>query len=287
MARWNKTSQKRRALLLCSNDGMKLLLFVSHSGICSRRKALELIKAGKIKVNGSIEKEPSYRLHPERDSVFYNAKRIFLKQCSYILLHKPKGVTSTKKDRFAEKTVMDLLPQKYKGLWPVGRLDKDTTGLLLCTNDGDLSYRLTHPRFRTPKVYIACLDRPLQSGHKTLLERGVALEDGKTAPCSMSLIAPKKIKIILHEGRKRQIKRMFALFGYVIDDLKRIAVGPLTLGSLPEGQWRTLFDSEIAELKKNTPNNGASCNTDFRKSNSISYRQKQRDERLSSPRFIR
>lgn len=261
VVRRHKTRQKRRALLSCSNGGMKLLLFVSHSGLCSRRKAFELIKAGKIKVNGSVEKEPSYRIHPDKDKVFYNGKRISLKEYCYILLHKPKGVTSTKKDHFAEKTVMDLLPQKYKGLWPVGRLDKDTTGLLLCTNDGDLSYRLTHPRFRTPKVYIACLDRPLQSGHKTLLERGVALEDGKTAPCSMSFVKPKKIKVTIHEGRKRQIKRMFALFGYEVKDLKRIAVGPLTLGSLPEGQWRTLFDSEIAELKKDIDKSHASLDT--------------------------
>lgn len=229
---------------------MKLLLFVSHSGLCSRRKALELIKAGKISVNGSVEKEPSSRIQPEKDTVVYNAKRISLQRYRYLLLHKPRGVTSTKKDRFAEKTVMDLLPQKYKGVWPVGRLDKDTTGLLLCTNDGDVSYRLTHPRFGVNKVYIAELDKPLQNGHKILLERGVDLEDGKTAPCLMSLVRPNKIKITLHEGRKRQLKRMFQLFGYEVKGLKRIAVGPLMLGDLPEGQWRPLFDSEITQLKK-------------------------------------
>jgi len=229
---------------------IKLLLFISHAGICSRRKALEFIKAGRVKVNGDSEREPSRVIDSEKDIVFYDGKRIQCTQHIYILLHKPQGVTSTKKDRFAQTTVMDLLPPKYKTLWPVGRLDRDTTGLILCTNDGDLSHKLTHPRFCVPKVYNTELDKPLSPAHKEKLEKGIVLEDGLTAPCAIAMQGHKKLAITLREGRKRQVRRMFAAFGYGVLALKRIALGPLSLGQLPEGQWRPLLESEIKSLKR-------------------------------------
>lgn len=229
---------------------MKLLLCISHAGICSRRKALELIKAGKIEVNGAVEREPSRMIDPHQDIIVYNKKRIYQKEYTYILLHKPKGVTSTKKDRFAEKTVMDLLPQKYKSLWLVGRLDRDTTGLMLCTNDGTLSHKLTHPRFHVPKVYNAQLDKPLLPLHKTQLQQGISLEEGATAPCTITVRDQRKPTIILHEGKKRQIRRMFAALGYRVLALKRTALGPLLLGNLAEGQWRPLLKSEVVSLKR-------------------------------------
>lgn len=229
---------------------MKLQLFLSHSGACSRRRALELIKAGKVTVNGSIILEPSYQIDVVRDGVRLNKRKLFLKEKIYVLLNKPKAVTTTKKDRFAQKTVMDILPKRYSHLWPVGRLDKDTKGLLVLTNDGKLSFKLAHPRFCIDKVYIAILDKPLEEKHRRALERRVVLDDGPTSACKIIKLTDKKIKITIHEGRKRQIKRMFSLFGYKLNDLERVALGNLSLCNLPTGQWRQLTDKELLGLRE-------------------------------------
>lgn len=211
--------------------------------------ALELIKAGKVKVNGIIAREPSCQVEPATDSVYLDNKRIFLKEKVYLLLNKPKGVTTTKKDRFAAKTVIDLLPHKYKHLFPVGRLDKDSTGLLILTNDGDLSYKLTHPAFGVDKIYIAELDRALDENHKNQLQKGVRLDGILTSTCKIFRLNGRKIKITIHEGRKRQIRRMFALFKYRVLDLQRVTLGNLSLGNLATGSWRKLTHKEVAELK--------------------------------------
>ena len=227
---------------------MRLQVFLSHSGVCSRRRALELIQSGQVTVNGSVIREPSHPVDPRKDTVVFAKRRISLKEKIYILLNKPKGVTTTKKDRFAERTVMDILPAGYKHLFPVGRLDKDTEGLLIMTNDGDFSYKLTHPSFAINKVYVAKLDRGLADDHRIRLESGVKLEDGLTAPCRITNLTEKEVKITIHEGRKRQIRRMFALFKYRVSGLKRVSVGSLDLGDLSAGRWREISDKELREL---------------------------------------
>jgi len=165
------------------------------------------------------------------------------------MLHKPKGVTSTKKDPFAKKTLIDCLPQSLRHLNPVGRLDKDTTGLILLTNDGELINKLTHPRFNIKKLYIVDLDKRLEDEHKTRLERGVCLEGKPTAPCKIGYREKNKVEMTLHEGRKRQIKRMFKKVSYKVVSLKRSGEGSLTLGSLPLGKWRFLAKEEVVSLK--------------------------------------
>lgn len=230
-------------------EKIKLQLFLSRSGVCSRRKAGELIKEGRIKVNGVIICQPSYLVNSPSDKVLLGNKRIAPKTYQYILLNKPPGVTTTKKDRFARETVLDLIPGKFKYLNPVGRLDKDSSGLLLLTNDGQLAYRLTHPRFEINKTYHLILGRVLTDRDRKNLEQGVQLDDGMSAPCKLNYLKDKKkIEIILHEGRKRQIKRMFAKLGYRVVSLERIKEGVLSLGGLRRGGWRYLGKNEVMGL---------------------------------------
>lgn len=227
---------------------IKLQLFLSRSGVCSRRKASDFIKNGCVKTNGVVIYEPSCRIKIFSDKVSLNGKEIRLKRYEYVLLNKPRGVTTTKKDRFAEKTVLDLLPSKLKHLNPVGRLDKDTTGLLFLTNDGPLAYRLTHPRFKVNKVYRLILNKILLDKDRRTLEKGVLLDHRISAPCKVKYIKNKKVEMTLYEGRKRQIKRMFSKLGYRVVSLERIKEGILSLGNLPLGEWRWLSQKDIKRL---------------------------------------
>ncbi len=229
---------------------MRLQTFLSKAGIASRRGAVDIIKSGRISVDGKKIFEPSFKIDPEKNTVLYDKKRVFLKEKKYVMLNKPKGVTSTRKDPFAEKTVMDCLPQDLRYLNPVGRLDKDTTGLLLLTNDGELINKLTHPRFNIKKLYIVELDKRLDLGHKNKLEKGVLIDGKPTAPCSIGYREKNKVEITLREGRKRQVKRMFKKAGYKVVGLKRSGEGALSLGALPLGKWRFLTKEEVSGLKK-------------------------------------
>ncbi|MEK7849818.1 MAG: pseudouridine synthase [Candidatus Omnitrophota bacterium] len=228
---------------------MRLQVFLSHSGACSRRKALSLILGGCVTVDGKTILEPSYQLTSPSSSVALNGKRILpYKENIYILLNKPKGVTTTKSDRFAEKKILDVLPIKFKGLYPVGRLDKDTTGLILLTNDGTLTHRMSHPSFETEKSYRAVLDKPLKLQDKEKIEKGILLDAKITSPCRITG-AGKEVEIVIHEGRKRQIRRMFALLRYHVKELTRIRQGSLELGDLKEGEWRFLTKDEVERLR--------------------------------------
>lgn len=223
---------------------MRLQVFLSSSGIASRRSAVDIIKSGRVRVNNRLVFEPSHRVIQEKDKVYFDDRRVFPKEKIYIILHKPKRVTTTKKDKFAEKTVMDLLPRRFRYLNPVGRLDKDTTGLLLLTNDGSVINRLTHPKFKVDKIYVVHLNRKLAVSDKLRLEEGVSLDGRRTAGCRVQLGPGKTLKITIHEGRNRQIRRIFAKAGYSVKGLKRLKEGMLTLGSLPEGTWRFLTKEE-------------------------------------------
>jgi len=227
---------------------MRLQVFLSKAGVCSRRSAVDIIRSGKARVNNRKILEPSFNIDTAKDIIFLNDKKISLKEEIYIMLNKPRGVTTTKKDRFAKRTVMDLLPPRMSHLNPVGRLDKDTTGLLLLTNNGDLINRLTHPRYNIEKLYEARLDARLKDADRAALERGIDLDGERTAPCRIRMTKKNNLEIVLHEGKKRQIRRMFSKMGYKVLDLKRSKEGPLALAGLGEGKWRALTEKEIKEL---------------------------------------
>ncbi|MFH1692232.1 MAG: pseudouridine synthase [Candidatus Omnitrophota bacterium] len=226
---------------------MRLLIYLSRTGACSRRKALDFIKLGRVSVNAKKVTEPSFSVC-DTDQITLDGKPVILKKHVYVLLNKPKGVVTSVADKFAEKTVLDFMPKNLKYLFPVGRLDKDTTGLLLLTNDGDLSYRLMHPSFEVDKIYEVVLDKKLLPCDKDILEKGVMLEGKKTAPCVISKSGVLKLEITIHEGRKRQIRRMFSARGYKVVDLCRLRQGPLSLKGLKVGSWRFLEQKEVAQL---------------------------------------
>lgn len=231
----------------------RLNVFLAHQGVCSRRKAMELIQKGRVVVNGRVQSEPSIPVNPEKDHVTVDGKVVKKKIYEYILLNKPDGYVTTREDRFAQKTVIDLLPSELRHLNPVGRLDKNTEGLLLMTNDGDLANQLTHPRFAVDKTYLVRIQKKLADAEKKELETGIIIEGEKTAPAKIESVKVLKsgceFLMTIHEGRKRQIRLMLAKVGHYVTYLKRIQQGPLLLGDLPTGKLRPLTLDEIQSLK--------------------------------------
>jgi len=213
-----------------------------------------LVSTGKVRVNGQIATTPGAHIDPDNDVIELDGKCVLLDvEKVYILLNKLPGYLSTTVDLRGRQTVLDLLPPMNRRIYPVGRLDKDTEGLLLLTNDGDLTYRLTHPKHHVGKVYLTWVTGNPTEESLNKLRRGIMLEDGMTAP---ALVEREKsdsgicLKIIIHEGRKRQIKRMFAAIGHKVERLKRIQIGPLHLGDLHPGHYRHLSQEEIDALKQ-------------------------------------
>ena len=233
---------------------LRLQVFLSHSGVCSRRRALDVVKAGRVKLNGTVCLEPSTPVDPAKDHVEFNGKHIKGKAYDYIVLNKPAGFTTTKADRFALRTVLELLPGNLRHVAPVGRLDRETEGLLLLTNDGDAAYRLTHPKFNVDKTYFVRVSGRLDGGMKKSIERGVVVDGTMTSPAQIKDVLAHKdsteLTITIHEGRKRQVRIMFSKLGLKVVHLKRVRQGPLALGALKTGQWRTLNPQEIEQLKK-------------------------------------
>ena len=226
---------------------------MSHNGVCSRRNAMSVIQEGKISVNGKVILEPSTKVDPQNDVVCFEGQRVRAQNYEYILLYKPQGYTTTTEDPFAEKIVLDLLPGHLNHVNPVGRLDKNTEGLLLLTNDGRVAQKLTHPSFHVDKVYCATIDGILTEPHKAKLEKGVVFDGQKTFPCKIFDVRREghetTLRISLHEGRKRQVRRMFDTLGYTVTFLKRERQGPLTLDGLKPGQWRPLTKQEIENIQ--------------------------------------
>jgi len=235
-------------------QAQRLNVFLAHQGVCSRRKAMDLIAAGHVSVNGSIVREPSTSVEFPKDRVTVDGKVVQKKSYEYIMLNKPEGYVTTREDRFAQKTVLDLLPTGLRHLNPVGRLDKNTEGLLIMTNDGELANQLTHPRYDVDKTYVVQIQKKLGSEEQKKLEAGVVVEGEKTAPAKITELKFLKngceFSITIHEGRKRQIRLMLAEVGHYVTFLKRIQQGPLTLGALPTGEYRVLKTEEIKILKK-------------------------------------
>jgi len=231
-----------------------LIKALTEAGAGSRRRMADAIKAHKVKVNNTVAESFNTPVDTDKDRVLFNGQVINLKPEKVIclMLNKPEGIVSTVSDEKRRRTVMAALPEKYRKyrLYPVGRLDIDTTGLLLLTNDGDLTYRLTHPKFEFEKEYLVAVKGRLNGEEKQQLQRGLLLEDGMTHPAKIREInlPPYNYSVIIHEGRKRQVRRMFERLRYAVTALKRIRMGKLSLGDLKEGEVRHLSPKEIASL---------------------------------------
>lgn len=230
---------------------MRINKYLAESGVCSRRAADELIKNGEVKINGKIAKlGDDVALG---DSVSVNGRKInTVKKFDYYIMNKPKGYVTTVKDDKGRKTVMDLLPNNAKRLFPVGRLDYDTEGLLILTNDGELTFKLTHPKNEIPKTYLVKTERPVSDDDLNKLRSGVVIDGVRTKKCNVRLIEQNKnfsrLNITIMEGRNRQIRKMIESIGNNVDFLKRIKIGELTISGLNRGEVRALSHSEIDYL---------------------------------------
>lgn len=233
---------------------IRLQKVIAASGLASRRKAEEWIAQGRVMINGKIVRELGTRIDPERDHVKVDGKHIKgIEPYAYLLLNKPKGVVSTLNDPEGRPTIEHLLHGVTLRLFPVGRLDFDTEGLLLLTNHGELAQALLHPRYHVAKVYLAKVKGVLNDEEISRLARGVALEDGMTAPALVKKVRKAEenswLEVTIYEGRKHQIKRMLDVVGHPVLKLKRIKFGPLALGDLLPGEFRYLTDREANTLR--------------------------------------
>ncbi len=229
---------------------MRLGKYLSHAGVASRRAAEQLVFAGRVTVGGEVVRDPA-RDVGEGDTIAVDGRPASPERRHVVYaLNKPAGYVSTVKDPQGRPTVVSLISSRER-LYPVGRLDADTTGLLLLTNDGELAHRLTHPSFEVPRVYRARVrNPPLREPALRRLREGVQLEDGMTAPAGVRRLAPDRVELTIHEGRKRQVRRMLDAVGHRAVTLERVAFGPLRLGDLPLGGHRHLKAAEIEQLRR-------------------------------------
>ena len=240
--------------MITNPKGERLQVALARHGLASRRGVVELIESGKVTVNGKVVLEKGFRVQPG-DVLDVEGRTLDVDQSlekRTFLFNKPKGVMTTMQDPNAEKTVADFFTDVSTRLFPVGRLDRDTTGLLLMTNDGDLAFRLTHPKFGVEKHYAVLAQGIVTPEKVKRLEKGVELEDGKTAPCRVKIEEGHSKKtvltVVLHEGKKRQIRRIFEAIGHRVLELERFQYGPIDLGDLRPGHKRELKPSEIEAL---------------------------------------
>ncbi len=231
---------------------MNLVVFLARAGLGSRRSCDELVKSGVVTVNAEAVTFPRHKVE-ESDVVAVNGEVVEARQLRYVLLNKPRGVASTRSDPHAERVVVDLVPNG-RTLFPVGRLDLDTTGLLILTNDGVLANRLLHPRYGVPKTYVARVRGKVTRRALATLRSGVELEDGMTSPAEVDLKKQSAktalVELTIREGRKRQVRRMLATVGLPVDELHRRRFGPLTDKGLDKGAFRELNGDEIDALRK-------------------------------------
>jgi 23S rRNA pseudouridine2605 synthase len=228
---------------------MRLNAYLARAGVASRRGAEELIRAGRVRVNGEVAVLATFV--EAGDRVELDGRALALEQLAYVLLHKPGGVVTTASDPHGRPTVVQLVgvPQRVV---PVGRLDADTTGALLLTNDGPLAHRLMHPRYQVDKVYEAEVEGEPDDEALRRLAEGVELDDGPTAPAGVRRLGPSRLELTLHEGRKHQVKRMCEAVGHPVRRLHRSAYAGLSLGGVAPGEWRELTQDEVAALRAAT-----------------------------------
>jgi len=235
----------------------RLQKFISSCGITSRRKAEEMILNGIVKVNGKVVNTLGIKVDTEKDIVTINNEQINkVDKYIYIKLYKPEGYVTTVDDQFGRKTVIDLINIKER-IYPIGRLDYNTSGLLLLTNDGDLANKLMHPKYNIYKTYVADIEGNITNESIDKLKSGVTIDDYKTAPSKVKLVSVLKessrVEISIYEGKNRQVRKMFDAVGHYVYSLKRISFGKIKLGMLKPGQWVNLSDEEIYFLKNQEP----------------------------------
>ncbi|RZL60140.1 MAG: rRNA pseudouridine synthase, partial [Pedobacter sp.] len=232
---------------------IRLNRYISNAGICSRRKADELIAAGIITVNGEAVTELGHKVDPAKDQVRYNGELLKREKKVYVLLNKPKDYITTTDDPQERRTVMQLVDKASRErIYPVGRLDRNTTGLLLMTNDGDLADKLSHPKNGITKIYNVELDKSLSQGDLNKIQFGLELEDGLIKPDNISYVAggtKKEVGIQIHSGKNRIVRRIFEHLGYNVEKLDRVVYGNLTKKDLPRGRWRYLEEHELIQIK--------------------------------------
>jgi 23S rRNA pseudouridine2605 synthase len=224
---------------------MRLNAYLARAGIASRRGAEDLIRAGRVRVNGEVAGLATSV--ERRDSVEVDGARVEPEPLAYILLHKPAGVVTTARDPHGRPTVVGLVGHGSRVV-PVGRLDADTTGALLLTNDGPLAHRLMHPRYEVDKVYEADVEGEPNEGDLARLREGIELEDGPAAPARVEVVGPGRVRLTIHQGRKRQVKRMLEAVGHPVRRLHRSSYAGLTLDGLEPGEWRELSAEEVRRL---------------------------------------
>jgi len=229
---------------------MRLNAWLARAGVASRRGADELIKAGRVTVNGEPGQLNTFVA--AQDRVELDGRELAKQRLAYVLLHKPAGAVTTARDPQGRRTVLDLVDHPARVV-PVGRLDVDTTGALLLTNDGELAHRLAHPSREVDKVYVAEVEGDPAPETPAALERGVVLDDGPTAPARVRRLGPGRVELTIHEGRKHQVKRMLAAVGHPVLRLHRSAYAGLTLEGLEPGAWRELTTAELDRLRPGAP----------------------------------
>jgi 23S rRNA pseudouridine2605 synthase len=234
-------------------EKLRLNRFIAHSGVCSRREADELIRSGLITVNGTKVTDLGTKV-AAGDDIRYKNKRLSAEKKVYILMNKPKGYVTTVEDTHADQTVLDIIGDSCpERVYPVGRLDKSTTGVLLLTNDGELTGKLTHPKYKRKKIYHVFLDRQVTRNDLSLLTEGVEIDDEKIVADAVSYADPEdktQIGIELHSGQNRIVRRIFEKLGYKVKKLDRVYFAGLTKKNLPRGKWRFLTEKEISMLKR-------------------------------------
>ncbi|MDP9018026.1 MAG: rRNA pseudouridine synthase [Candidatus Eremiobacteraeota bacterium] len=232
---------------------MRLQKFLAQGGVASRRKAEEFITAGRVRVNGTVVRELGTTVAPN-DRVEVDGKRISLAaDFTYLILNKPPSIMTTMRDPEGRRTIVDILPKNGPRIVPVGRLDYDTSGVLLLTNDGDLAHVLTHPRFGVEKTYRAVVSGRLSQADVAALQKGVRLEEFRASGAYLRVVATRGdssvVDLTIHEGKYRQVRRMFETLGHPVLTLERLRFGPLSLGALKSGQTRPITDRELAALR--------------------------------------
>lgn len=239
---------------------MRISRAVALAGIASRRKSEEHVRNGAVTVNGEVVQDLGRQVDIDDDVIAFRGRALLFNQFVYFMLNKPKGYTTTAQDKNAKKSVFELLPRnlmrssrqpsaKRTRVFPVGRLDRDTLGLLLFTNDGKLAHRLMHPKFEIEKVYEVRLGRPFDAKHRKVLKEGVKLEDGPAHVKKLKSISPRTVQVTVAEGRNRLVRRLFEALGYKIVRLTRLRLGPLNLANLPVGRGRLLSAEEKQKLE--------------------------------------
>jgi 23S rRNA pseudouridine2605 synthase len=243
---WSRDTDKTPA------KGIRLNRYIAHAGVCSRREADQLIADGKIKVNNKVITEMGYKVMPG-DKVHHGKKLLQKESYAYVLLNKPKDFITTTKDPKARKTVMELVKKATDArIYPVGRLDRNTTGLLLLTNDGELADKLSHPSNNIKKIYKVEINKPLEEADFATISEGIELEDGKIKVDEIAVLTADamSIGVELHSGKNRIVRRIFEHFNYEVIRLDRVVYAGLDKSNLPRGKWRHLTEKEIGLLKK-------------------------------------